>query len=221
MQALPTYGIWWHLDTGLPSLQKWRNTFLLLEASLSMMLCESCPDRLRLEQNRLNLSRWRHSPRLSGHMHTARLLAHRAFVEEVIGFSLFCLATVCAILFSVCEDSTSFYSYLGFFIAPSSEPCIAWETSGQRGDRKPLKTQWLLLQVGSGARPVLTSVWPDSVLDPSLLCQKWSLVSLPVVSLWKHPLCQSQRGPCTLWPPPALHLGVLGPSGYLDLGVIF
>lgn len=136
MQALPTHGIRWHLDTGLPSLQKWRNTFLFLEASPSVIRCESCPNRLRLEWNRLNLSRWRHSLRLSARMHMARLHLWRS----VIGFPLSCLATIYAILFSACEDSTSFYSYLGFFIAPSSEPVITWETSGQRGDRKPSKT---------------------------------------------------------------------------------
>lgn len=72
------------------------------------------------------------------HGEAARLPRHLR--RSVIGFPLSCLATIYAILFSACEDSTSFYSYLGFFTAPSSEPVITWETSGQRGDRKPSKT---------------------------------------------------------------------------------
>lgn len=75
---------------------------------------------------------------LHAHGEAAGLPGH--LWRSIIGFPLSCLVTIYAILFSACEDSTRFYSYLGFFIAPSSELAITQETSGQRGDRKPSKT---------------------------------------------------------------------------------
>lgn len=140
MQALPTHGIRWHLDTGLPSLQKWRNTFLFLEASPSVIRCESCPNRLRLERNRLNLSRWRHSLRLSARMHTARLPASHGICGGASLGSLFLALQQFMPSYFLPVRTAQAFIHIGFFIAPSSEPVITWETSGQRGDRKPSKT---------------------------------------------------------------------------------
>lgn len=158
MQALPTHGIRWHLDTGLPSLQKWRNTFLFLEASPSVIRCESCPNRLRLERNRLNLSRWRHSLRLSARMHTARLPASHGICGGASLGSLFlALQQFMPSYFLPVRTAQAFIHIWGSSLHLAQSLSLR-EKPVVRGEIANPQRLWLPLQVGSETRPVLTSV---------------------------------------------------------------
>lgn len=138
------------LTLDFPAPRTVRNKFVLLQAAQSTVFCYSCPNGLR---HLVNLSKWlRSSEPQCPHLHGEAGLPHREFVKKGSFCSLFLvLQQFVHILFPACEDSARFYSYLGSFAAPSSEPSIGEEMNVRRRSQT-LRDPVSYLRVGRGVQ---------------------------------------------------------------------